>query len=230
MIKKLVSILVLTLALNFLAAAGVFGWLVMGGHLSGDKLTAIGAIMFPEPPKVEVAEEEAPVDPTTRPMAELDELLARQSGMTAGEQSEFLQRRFQTQMAQVDRRQRELVDLLRQVELAREQLSRDREELDGQRTALESRAQEQQRLASDQGFQDALALYQSMPSRQAKTIFMDLDDQTVVRLLRAMEPRAATKIVKEFKTPAEQQRIGVVLELIRESGGSLGDSTASTTP
>jgi Mg/Co/Ni transporter MgtE len=70
---------------------------------------------------------------------------------------------------------------------------------------------------SDTGFQEALALYQAMPARQVKTLFMTLDEDVVTRFLHAMQPRTATKIIKEFKAPDEHDRIQKILEKLRQS-------------
>ena len=83
--------------------------------------------------------------------------------------------------------------------------------------ALETEQQLQQKLATDKGFQDSLSLYQTLPGKQVKTIFMGLDDETVVRYLQAMPPRTSAKIVKEFKSPDETDRIQRVLERMRQS-------------
>jgi hypothetical protein len=46
---------------------------------------------------------------------------------------------------------------------------------------------------------------------------MSLDDPTVVRYLKSMEPRAAGKIIKEFKTADETARAAKLLEAMRMS-------------
>jgi Mg/Co/Ni transporter MgtE len=119
-------------------------------------------------------------------------------------------------MAQLDRRQRELTDLQRQVELAKEQIARDRGALEEQRKAVDNREQQATKLETDKGFQDCLALYRSMPGKQVKTIFLSLDQQTVAQYLQAMEARTAGRIIKEFKSPEETQFIQKVLERIRQ--------------
>jgi Mg/Co/Ni transporter MgtE len=74
-----------------------------------------------------------------------------------------------------------------------------------------------QKLAQDKGFQDSLQLYNSMPAKQVKAVFMGLDDETVVNYLQSMQPRRASMIIKEFKTPDELSRIARVLEIMRQS-------------
>ena len=88
-----------------------------------DKLMAIKEIIYPA---TSPATTQPVADATTQPSLRLEELVARQSGRTAGEQVEFIQHTFDAQMAQLDRREREVRDLERQVELAKQQMTRDR--------------------------------------------------------------------------------------------------------
>jgi flagellar motility protein MotE (MotC chaperone) len=219
--KRLWNVLVLVLAMNFLAVAGGAAWLVRAGNVDRDKILAIKELLFPKPQADDVTL--ATTQPATQPASRLEELLARQSGRTAAEHVEFIQRTFDAQAAQLDRRQRELNDLQRQVELAKEEIARDRKALEAERALLAQREEERVRLASDQGFQDSLTLYSSMPAKQVKMIFMDLDDATVLRYLQAMQPRTAAKIIKEFKTEAELSRIQLVLERMRQAEASAKD-------
>jgi flagellar motility protein MotE (MotC chaperone) len=215
--KKLAAVLILTLAVNFLAVAGGVGWLFSSKHLDRDKVSAIKVILFPPPATEPATQPTETADATTQPSLRLEELLAKESGHSATEQVEFIQHTFDAQMVQLDRRQRELGDLKQQTDLAQEQLTRDRTQLDADRQALETQKQQQNALASDQGFQDSLKLYNEMPAKQVKSIFAGLDDSTVTNYLRAMEPRNAAKIIKEFKTQEETERIQHILERMRQS-------------
>ncbi len=217
--KKLFSAITLVLALNFLIVAGGAGWLFRTGHLDRERVTKIKELLFPKP--VAEVDPNAPSTqpaPTSQPSVRLDELLAKASGRTAGEQVEFIQQTFDTEVAQLDRKQRELADLQRQVDLAKEQMIRDRAKLDQDQKELVSREQQQTKLATDKGFQDSLLLYTTMQPKQVKTIFMTLTDDVVQRYLQAMEPRTASKIIKEFKSQEEVDRIQRVLEKIRQAG------------
>src|SRR5450432_2553948 len=203
--KKLVYVLTITLALNFLALAGGVGWLYKQGQLNREKVMAIKEIIFPKMSEV----------PTTQPIMRLEELLAKATGRSASEQVEFIQHAFDTQMAVLDRRQRELLDLQRQVDLSKLQMSKDRGSLALEKQSLDKQQQEATRLANDKGFQDSLLLYNTMPAKQVKTVFMGLDDQTVMNYLEAMQPRSAAKIIKEFKSPEETERVQKILERMR---------------
>jgi hypothetical protein len=217
--KRLFNVLVLTLAMNFLAIAGLVGWLYQSKRLDREKVHAIREILFPT--QLEDAPTTQPTaGPTTQPVMRLEELLAKTAGRPATEQVQFIQQAFDAQMTQLERREREVSDLGRQVELARQQLARDRAAQEKAEAHLAARQQEASRLASDEGFQDSLQLYNTMSGKQVKTIFMSLDDATVASYLQAMEPRAATRIIKEFKTPDEVARIQKILERIRQASAN----------
>src|SRR3954471_21301803 len=136
--------------MNFLAVAGVATWIVKTQHVDREKMTAIKEIVFPTtaPATQPVAEA------TTQPSIRLDELVARQAGKSAAEQVEIIQHNFDAQMAQLDRREREVKDLERQVELAKQQMGRDRASLESERVALKTRQDQASKLATDKGFQD----------------------------------------------------------------------------
>ena len=102
-------------------------------------------------------------------------------------------------MLELDRRQREMADLKQQVDLANQKLASDRAALEKREKALADREQAAQKLQSDTGFQNSLSLYNAMPSKQVKSIFMTLNESTVQEYLTAMDTRTAGKIIKEFK-------------------------------
>ena len=159
-------------------------------------------------------------DPATQPTLKLEEMLAKVSGRSASEQVEFMQRTFDAQMAVLDRRFQELQSQRKTVEDAQAQIDQERKALGAGQKKLAAAQQQEKKLAEDKGFQDTLALYTSMPAKQVKSIFMGLDDDTMIQYLRAMEPRTATKITKEFKTPDELARIGKVMEKMRQTQAS----------
>lgn len=215
--KKLLNVFVLTLAVNFLAAVAAVAFLYKDGRLGFEQVRAIKKILYPPPVPVAAATQPAEAA-RPEPVLQLGELLAQKSGLSTAEQLEFIQQTFDARMAEMDRRQRELADLQRQVDMANAALARDRAALDTERKALADREQLAAKLALDKGFQDSLALYQSMPARQVKQVFLSMDDETMSRYLQAMEPRGASKIVREFKSPDEVQRIQSVLERMRGTG------------
>jgi len=147
-------------------------------------------------------------------------MMAKVSGRSASEQIKFMQTSFDTQMTILDRRFQDLSDQRKTLEQARNQLDKDREKLLAEQKQLTTAEQAQAKLQTDKGFQETLELYSTMPAKQVKTIFMSLTDDTMIQYLRAMEPRVATKIIKEFKSPEENERVGKVMEKMRQAQAS----------
>jgi hypothetical protein len=221
--KKVLTAIMFVLGFNFLAVVGGVGYLFQAGKLDRDKALAMKELVFPTPSTQPATTQPTEPDPTTQATARLDELLARRSGMTVGEQVDFLRQTFDAQAVQLDRRRRELDDLQRQIELAKQQVAADREKVDADRAKLTAEQTQATRLESDQGFQDALAMYLAMPPKQVKQIFMSLPDGTVERYLQAMGPSGSRKILKEFKTTEEVARIQSILEKMRQPEASMKD-------
>lgn len=216
--KKLLSVIALVLALNFLALVGLAGYLHNTGQLTRDKLLAIKDILFPPPPPPAPATQ--PAAASTQPTLRLEELLAKYAGRPPTEQLEYIRRSFDSQMAQLDRAQRELLHLQSQVVAEKQKLAADRAALEAEKKKLEVQRLEAQRLAADQGFQDSLALYETLPAKQVKTVFMGLEDAVVIQYLQAMEDRTAAKIMKEFKSPEEAERLKQIMEKLRQAQAS----------
>lgn len=217
--KRLWDLMVLTLALNFLALAGVAGWLYQSGHLDKERIEKVKEALFPPPAPPAATTQPSAADPAAQSREQLDALLAKHAGLPAGQQVEFIRQTFDAQMAQLDRRTRELADLKSQIDLANAKLAADRAGLDAERKRLTDEQEQAKKTAADQGFQDSLTLYNSMPARQVKSVFMTLNDDAVLQYLRAMDPMAAGKIIKEFKTPDEMDRVQRILERMRKGGG-----------
>jgi flagellar motility protein MotE (MotC chaperone) len=218
-VKKLLNVLVLTLALNFLLLAGGVGYLYRTGKLDRAKVLAIREMLFPPPAP---ATTQPTTKPTTQPVLKLEELLASHANLPAAEQVQLLQRTFDSRMAQLDRRQQEIKSLHDLVSNAEARLKTERDAFDARVKALNAREQEAAKLAADQGFQEALQLYGTMKPKQVKDVFTRMPDPEVVRYLRALDTRQATKVLAEFKTPAELDRVKVLMEQVRaaEAGAS----------
>ncbi len=211
--KKIINVIILALAMNFLLVVGVGGWLVSSGRLDKAKFAEVKKILVadaPPPPATQPA-------PTTEPASRLEALLAQASGRPAGEQIDSIHQAFVAEQTELDRRTRELQDVRRQIDLAKQQATADRTKIQQEKKDVDAQQAEQNRLASDKGFQDSLQLYSIMPAKQVKTVFMTLGDDTVMQYLQAMQPRVAAKVIKEFKSPDETLRIQKVLEKIRLS-------------
>lgn len=227
--KKLGLVALIVLALNFLAVAGGVGWLISSGKLDKDKARDIAKLLFPDPPAPATQPSGDARDPaTTQPMMRFDELLERQTGKTAAEQVAFLRESFDAMNVSLDRQRRELIDLKRQVDFAQEQVAKDRTAIEARAKYLDDREKRQRALDSDEGFQKTLDVYNGMDAAQVKDLFMKLDEATVVRYLQAMEPRRASRIVKEFTSPEELSKAQTLLEMMRKNDASPEATNASS--
>jgi hypothetical protein len=223
-LKKLFFVLVLTLALNFIALAGGVGYLFQTGQLNKAKISQIKDVLF-APPPAPSAPAAATTSKTPDSRTVLANLMSGQTGRPALDQVEFLRRTFDAQMLELDQKQRQVADLQRQVDLANQKLASDRAALDKREKDLDAKEQETQRLQDDAGFQSSLALYTAMPAKQVKSIFMTLGEPTVQQYIQAMDTRTAGKIIKEFKSADETAFIQRILERIRQSQVSSTDGT-----
>lgn len=215
--KKIWDLLVLTLAVNFLLAGGALGWLYKSGHLDKQRVGKIREVVFPAATQPAPATQPA-AESTDHSREQLDALLAKHANLPAGQQAEVIRQAFDSQLAEMERRTRELQDLQAQIDLANAKLVRDRAALETDRKKLTDDQEQAKKLAADQGFQDSLTLYNSMPAKQVKSIFMTLTDDAMMQYLRAMDSMAAGKIIKEFKTPDELDRVQRILEMMRKGG------------
>src|SRR5436190_16860779 len=126
--KKLLTLISATLALNFLAAAiGIF-YLYNSGKLNRDKVQQIKQIVF-APATQPVEEQDDSRNPTTQPTLKLEEMLAKVSGRSASEQVEFIQSTFNSHMAILDRRFQDLQNQRRTLEEAKRQADKERDQL-----------------------------------------------------------------------------------------------------
>src|SRR5262249_51913495 len=111
-----------------------------------------------------------------------------------------------------------------------ENLARKNEAVDAEAARQAAQQKRIQDAAGDKGFEDSLKLYKSMQGKQVKQIFMGLPDDTVVRYLEAMEPRNASKIIREFKTPGERQGINRLRERRRQGEVAAAATQPATGP
>jgi hypothetical protein len=219
--KKLLSVFAWTLALNFLAVIAGVAWLYSAHKLDRDKVQQIKDLVFAPATQPAATQPTAEArDATTQPTLRHEEMMAKVSGRSASEQVEFMQSTFNAHMALLDRRFQDLQNQRRTLDQAKSQIDKEREKLTAEQKALAAAREEQAKLLADKGFEDTLNLYNTMPAKQVKSVFMTMTDETMIQYLRVMEPRTATKIMKEFKTPAETERIGKVMEKMRQAQAS----------
>ena len=220
MIKRLGIVILIVLALNFLAVGGSLGYLFGTGKLNKDKAHAIAKIVFPDPPPPATQPTTKPAADTGDPLFQLDELLEKQAGKAPAEQVAVVREAYESLAVQLDRQRREMVDMKRQVDLAQSQVMADRASIEKREKVLADRLVAQKKLDDDVGFKKSMALYDEMKPADLKGVLVTMDDATVVRYLQAMDPSRVSRIVKELTSPEELSRRDKWLDRMRSNNAS----------
>jgi flagellar motility protein MotE (MotC chaperone) len=147
----------------------------------------------------------------------LEQLLAEQPATPHVAVTAQVDEAVAAQAQELERRGREMIDLRRQLTLAQRQVLADRQAVEAGEAALAQKVDRQAELAADEGFQSTLAFYESMPAKQAKDLFLNMDEPAVATYLAAMKSRSAGKIVKEFKQPDERDFLQRVMAEMRSA-------------
>ena len=230
-LKKLVSVGVTVLAINFLGMAVAAVLLAQRAGVDRAKLAQVRDVLFPpaaDEAPAEAAPTTEPAEPT--PMQQLVSLLDAQSGKPTEQRVADVRESFDARQAALGRAGREVGDREQQVRAATQDLMQQRRAFEASRDAWAAQVAAAGERAKDDGFRDSLALYQQMPPKQAKAVFLNLEDETALQYLRAMDARAAGKILKEFKSPEETLRVKALLERMRAGDAALAAAQEQAKP
>lgn len=225
-LKKLVLVLIVTLAINFVALAAAAAMLAQKAQLDREKIEQVRDVLFPsteEPAEPEATAE--PPEPT--PMEQLLALLDAESGHGAEERVESVSRTVDSRFVTLSRIRRELADRSRQLDVAATKLANEREAFDAEVETWQGEMEAAIARASDEGYQKTLELYEQLQARQVKDLFLGLKDDVVLAYLRDMDPAAAAKVLKEFKTDEEADRVRRILEMMRRGETGTAIATAA---
>jgi len=115
------------------------------------------------------------------------------------------------QSLRLERLRDELKKLEETRQRAERNLERQRQALEAQRQAFERRIRLVNAESGDEGFKKAVELYETLPAKQVKQQFLQMLDQDpqqenldqIVGYLKAMQPRKAAAVLREFEGDAE---------------------------
>ncbi|MCC7205373.1 MAG: hypothetical protein IT441_09865, partial [Phycisphaeraceae bacterium] len=148
-----------------------------------------------------------------------------QGPVTTVEQLELDRQRQERSMLQLERFREEMRALQRQLDLARQVVAAQQEQVKTDRQRLVDEFGKEQALRDDRDFRQAVELYESLRPRQTKEMFRSLIDQRrqeeVVEYLASMQPRKAAAVLKEFKQPEEIRLAADLVEALRSRGVDL---------
>lgn len=212
--------------MHLLAALLLVGWLAGTDRLNRQRLVAVKD-MFAQT----IAEEQQAQQKAADEAAEQAERQAardRAQGKGAQSTAEELaeqRTRDELMLRQLERTRRELEDLRRNLHISRMRMERQQQDLVEAQQAVEAKAKQIKDRLNEEGFQKAVALYQTMPPKQVKEHFLQLVTQDkleqVVTYLEAMEPRKAANVLREFKTDQEVAHAVQLTERLRGRGSDL---------
>ncbi len=207
---------------NLLALVILAGWLWGTGRLDRERLGELREMLSLTGPQAAAAAEEA-----ARAVAALQEQAAdqerRDNPPLSSAERIALASIEQQQSGQVARSIEDTQDhFLAQVEMATRQVDEDRAALEMERKLWEESTGAERQRRSDEQFIQAVKLLESLPPKRAKGTILELAaggniDQAVA-YLDAMNQRAASKLLAEFKTDQEKKLATELLERLRTFG------------
>jgi flagellar motility protein MotE (MotC chaperone) len=200
---KLIVTLLLTLLLaNSLALLGILGYGLGTGRFNADLraqylATWRGEKLVPPPPEEEVVEEKETPQQASARIAE------------AEIQREILTREIQRDI--------ELARYMQQtVAMAKLKLDKDIKQLQTDKQAFDDQMTQYNEKVQSEGFQKSLQAYSKMKPRSAKSDFMQMNDDEVVRYLSNMKPDVVTQILDQFRTPEELDKRLKLMRLLEK--------------
>ncbi|MAE61553.1 MAG: hypothetical protein CMJ49_09380 [Planctomycetaceae bacterium] len=225
--KSFWQVISLLSVIHVIAALGFVGYLAATNRINRDRLEQSAEIF-----RLTVAEQlqaeqqaqleaDAAADPASTD--KLTDFMSTEQRLDADRRQQSIARQ-QIALARSDIQSR-----AQSVELAREQLQRQQLQFIERQRAFDQRVQEWQLARSDEGFKQAVALYEQLPPKQVKLMFNALIDDAadidqVVQYLAAMQPRKASAVLSQFKQPSEARRAAELTERLRNAGTELASA------
>jgi hypothetical protein len=212
---------------HLLAILMFIGWLWQSQRLSGERVQGVRALFSRTIAEQERDEAEA----GAAAQAELRRDRERERRANPAMDSPAQIRHVSLVREQEAHALRRLEDeknvLLKQLADSAAALDRQSRQLEQQRQEWETAVHDERRRKTDEQFMQTVRQYEQVPPRQGKSMIMQLVGQgqtsIAVSYLDAMSPRAAAKILREFKTGDELVLATELLERLRSFG--VGDSS-----
>ncbi len=224
--KMLWQVMSIVAVVHLVGALGLAGFLAGTNRLSRERLIdAMGlfALTIDQAEAVE-AQAEAKAGQADAEAARL----ARASGLgpaSAAEKLAAQRERDEMMLRQLERTRREIEDLHRNLQLTRSRMEREKQQLLAARNEAVARFEAIQAQLDDEGFRTAVQLYEQLPAKQVKQMFLAIMQQhetdQVVAFLEAMQPRKAADVLREFKDVHEVPRAVELMERLRARGSDL---------
>lgn len=221
--RTLFTALILVLLVNALALGGLLGWLGATDRLSKERVERVAALFS------NTLEEQAALDKEAEQAEQEAVALAEKAirmeqvaggPVTPEARLESLRRVDENQQALLKRQRVESEALKRQLDTQMKRIEERLAELDTKQKAFDEAVQARMDEMQEQDFQEAVAMLEGLPPKQAKAVMQELLDQgsqaQVVDYLSAMQQRKAANVLTEFKQPNEVDQAAELIEKLRQ--------------
>lgn len=207
---------------HMLALLIFLGWLGSSGRLNIDRVQDLKELFA-----LTIAETEA-LEAQQASEDQSDQNLDDQRMQMGSSEQLSMLTLLQKQERQASRRMKDSSEML-SLEFAKlnQETTLEREKFEAERKSWEEDIRDDWERKNDEQFSQTVKQYEMLPAKQGKRLLIDLiaggGREQAVAYLDAMNPRAANKIFKEFKTPEEITLAKELLEELRTFGlGTLG--------
>ncbi len=207
---------------NLLALLGFVGWLWQSDRLSTERIEELRTVLATTNAQdIEQARDAAAV--AQQVQAEQHEQARRSDPpMPAPQQIAAVNLVREQQQRAIARLEDERDLLLAQLDGVHREYEDSQQTFQQQQQQWYASIEDDRQRKQDEQFQQALKLYESIPPKQAQAMMTALVAdgamQQAVAYLDAMNARAASKIIREFKTAAETELAKQLLEELRTFG------------
>lgn len=225
--KAALQALTIVMVVHVLAAVGLVGWLAGTGRVSGERLAATRQMyaMTVADEKAALERAAAEAEAAAKAAAERAALEGAAPVMSVADHLVAEQERNELLLRQLERTRREIKALIDNLHLSRQRMERQRTEMAAVRAELEKKVADIESRLNTDGFRRAVALYESLPAKQVKQMFIDLmttgQTDQVVAYMEAMDERKAAGVLKEFKDDSEVSQAVELTERLRARGSDL---------
>lgn len=190
-------------AVNFLAVIGLVLFLMSKGVLTREKVAAaLQALEAPEgggtpPDETGALTQPAPPDPPPISLSDRERAVAA------------VRADLDREIADIRRRQE-------MVERERRRLEADRADFEAQREAEALKTAAALEAARTAGLREAIKTYRALKAPRIKQLIAALSDEEMGLVLMGLDDRLRSRVIDEFKTPDETDRVRRVIQLIRD--------------
>lgn len=200
--RRIVTAVVVLLALHAVALAGLAGYAGWKGMLTHDCLRSAAVMLR--------GQADVSLPPSVRPTPAPADAGAASPKVPLSEERVFV---WQEALA---RREREIADQWSLLRTAQLQVLRDREALEAERKALRSTTERNENPADKGGSKKEIEYLSSIRPRQGREFLRQKKDADAVEIMLAIEPRIGRKIIDACKTQEERLWMGRILEQLRQ--------------